>query len=84
MLCRIAVKLHVLVVQALIVVVAFHRGDISSHGALYEVDVLLFLMVVVSTISNYGVEPLQVGFNIKIRILCNRTNRCEERQYEDE
>ena len=78
MLCRIAVKLHILVVQALVVVVAFGGGNIGSHGALYKVDVLLFLTIVVGAVCHDGVKPLEVGFDIKLYILRHCTDRCEQ------
>lgn len=66
-----------LVVQALEIVVAFHRGGISPHGALYEVDILLFLTVVVGAVDHDGVKSLQVGFDIELRLLRHACYRNE-------
>lgn len=64
-------------VHTLVEIVTFGRCDVSPGRALYKVDVLLFLTVVVGAVCHDGVKPLKVGFDIKLYILRHCTDRCE-------
>ena len=71
MLGRIAVKLHILVVQSLVEVVSLCWCYKVARTSLDIVDVMHLLCIVFMAVCHNGVKTVQIGFYVKLHILCH-------------